>query len=150
MGDGDDDPAALRDIIERAAVIAREIRHGYVGSEHLLLALLGSTGTRAAHRLEAAGARCDEVRARIARILGAGEEEIAETELLPWTTHALDVVIRVRKDAERAKPEPIGTEHILRGLLRVRESVAVRALEDSGVDTRALADELRRARPDDE
>ena len=51
----EDEPAALRGILERAGAETRELGHGYIGSEHLLLALLGAAGSRAAQRLEAAG-----------------------------------------------------------------------------------------------
>jgi ATP-dependent Clp protease ATP-binding subunit ClpC len=146
---GDDEPAALRGILERAGAETRELGHGYIGSEHLLLALLGAAGSHAAHRLEAAGARYDDVRALIVRIVGQGEGEVADQQILPYTPHAKAVVRRIREEAERARPEAIGTEHILRAALLRRGSLAVRVLEGCDVDTRELADELRRALPDD-
>ena len=147
---GDDEPAALRAILERAEAETRELRHGYIGSEHLLLALLGAVGARAAQRLVAAGARYDEVRARIVEIVGAGEEESADQQILPYTPNAVAVVRRVRKEAERVRPEAIGTEHVLRAALCRRDSLAVRVLKDCAVDARGLANELKRALPDDE
>lgn len=146
----EDEPAALRGILERAGAETRELGHGYIGSEHLLLALLAAAGSRAAQRLEAAGGRYDDVRALIVRIVGLGEEDIADEQILPFTPHAVAVVRRVREEAERAGPEAIGTEHILRAVLRRRDSVAVRVLEDCAIHTRELADELRRARPDED
>jgi hypothetical protein len=79
----DDDPAALRGILERAAAETRELGHGYIGSEHLLLALCSAAGTHAAQRLEAAGARSDDVRAMIVKIAGVGAGEIADDQILP-------------------------------------------------------------------
>ena len=142
------EPAALRAILERAAVETRALRHGYIGSEHLLLALLGAAGSRAAQRLEAAGGRYDEVSALIVRIVGRGDEEIPE-QILPYTPNAAAVVRQIREEAQRSDPDAIGTEHILRAALLRRDSVAVRVLADCAVDTRKLADELKRARPDD-
>ena len=72
------EPAALRAILDRAAAESRALRHGYIGSEHLLLALLGAAGSRAAERLEAAGGRYEEVSALIVRIVGRGDEQIPE------------------------------------------------------------------------
>jgi ATP-dependent Clp protease ATP-binding subunit ClpC len=146
----DDESGAVRGILERAEAETRALGYAYVGSEHLLLALLDSAGSRAAQRLEAAGARYEDVGALIVRILGPGEEEIAENQILPYTTRAGAIVHRVRGEADRAGPAAIGTEHILRALLRRRDSLAVQILEDCGVDTVELADQLRRARPDDE
>jgi len=144
-----DEPAALSRIQERAAAETRALRHGYIGSEHLLLALLGVSGTHAARRLEEAGARYDEVRARIVRIVGLGDEQIADDEILPYTSNAVAVTQRVRRESQRSGPQAIGTEHILRAVLRRRGALAVPVLEDCGIDASALADELRRARPDE-
>ena len=138
---GDDEPAALRGILDRAGAETRELGHGYIGSEHLLLALLSTVGSRAARRLEAAGGRYDDVRARIVRIVGSSDEEIAVEQTLPFAPHAIAVVRRVREEAERAGPEAIGTEHIRRAVLSRRDSVAVRVLEDCAVHTRVLAAE---------
>ena len=147
---GDDDyPAALRAILERAAVETRELRHGYIGSEHLLLALFRGAGTRAAQRLEAAGGRYDDVYARIETIVGVGEDEVPEEQILPYTPNAAIIVRRVGDDAGRAGPEAIGTEHVLRAILRLRDSLAVRILKDCGVDIDSMAGQLRSARADE-
>jgi ATP-dependent Clp protease ATP-binding subunit ClpC len=146
---GDDEPPALRGTLDRAAAETRTLGHHYIGSEHLLLALLGAVGSRAAQRLHAAGARHDQIRGQIVRIVGVGDEETANQQILPFTENAIAVVRRIRKEAERAGPEAIGTEHILRAVLRRRDSLAVLILKECAVDTRELADELRRARPDE-
>lgn len=144
---GDDDPDVLRTILERATVETRELGHGYIGSEHLLLALIGDARTRAAKRLEAAGGRYVDVRAGIVRIVGVGEEAIPDEYPLPYTPNAAAVVRRVREDAEREGREAVGTEHVLRATLRQRTSLAVRILEHCGVDVGGLADQLGRAGP---
>jgi ATP-dependent Clp protease ATP-binding subunit ClpA len=145
----DDEPAALSGILERAAGETRKLRHGYIGSEHLLLALLVGAGSRAAERLDAAGGRYGDIRALIVRIVGLGDEDIADQQILPYTPNARAVVRRIRSEAERSGTEAIGSEHILRAVLRRRDSLAVRVLENCGVDVGALADELRRPRPDE-
>jgi len=146
----DDETAAVRGILDRAAAETRELRHGFIGSEHLLLALFGAPGGRAARRLEAAGAGYEAVRAQIVRIVGVGDEPVSAQQILPYTPHAVAVVRQVRREAERSRSEAIGTEHVLRAVLRRRESLAVSVLEECGVDPRSLADELRHARSDDE
>ena len=142
MGAGE--PAALRAILERAAAESRALGHGYIGSEHLLLALLGAAGSPAAQRLEAAGGRYEEVSALIVRIIGRGDEEIPE-QILPYTPNAAAVVRQIREEAQRSDPDTIGTEHILRAVLLRGDSVAVRVLGDCAVDIRRLAHELGRA-----
>jgi ATP-dependent Clp protease ATP-binding subunit ClpA len=83
-------------------------------------------------------------------VVGAGEEESADQQILPYTPNAVAVVRWVRKEAERVRPEAIGTEHVLRAALRRRDSLAVRVLEDCAVDASGLANKLKRARPHDE
>jgi hypothetical protein len=100
---GDDEPAALRGILERSAAETRELGHGYIGSEDLLPALFGAAGIRAAQRLEAAGGRYDDVRALIVTIVGVSADEIAVQQILPYTRPAVAVVRRVREAAERGR-----------------------------------------------
>jgi len=144
----EDAPKALRDAIVQADAESRRLRHGYIGSEHLLLGLLRTTGTHAEARLAKAGIRHAEVASFVVRIVGVGEE-VPGTKQLPITPHVAAVLRRVMGEGERDGPEAIGSEHVLRALLRIRESVAVRMLEDLGADPSAIADELRRPRPDD-
>ena len=113
-------PTALRDIVDRAAAETRELRHGYIGSEHLLLALAGAAETLASQRLETAGARYVDVRRLIVGIVGMGAGEIPEGQLLPYTPHSAAVVRRVLAEAARGDPGDIGSEHVLRAVLRRR------------------------------
>ena len=142
-------PTALREIVERASAETRQLRHGYIGSEPLLLALAGAGGTRAAQRLESAGARYVDIRRLIVGIIGVGAGEISDGQVLPYTPHAAAAVRRVLEQAARGDPGAIGSEHVLRATLRRRESVAGRVIAGCGVDARVLADQLRRPLPDD-
>jgi ATP-dependent Clp protease ATP-binding subunit ClpA len=58
------------------------------------------------------------------------------------------VLRRVAAEAERLGAEAIGSEHVMRALLRSRGSVAVSILEDLGMDTSRVARTLRTPRPE--
>lgn len=140
-------PALLRDVVTAADAESRRLRHGYVGSEHLLLALVGMTTLRAASLL--AESRVDHARvsAEVTNIVGVGEEELP-AGVLPFTPRAAGVIRRVAEEADRSGPDGIGSEHVLRALVRSRGAVAAQILADLGVDPAHLARTLRKPRPE--
>jgi ATP-dependent Clp protease ATP-binding subunit ClpC len=146
----DEAPVALRKTLAGAEQESRRLRHGYIGFEHLLLGLLRLEGTHAAEHLRQASVDCAQVRERIATIVGTGGDDVLTANVLPFTPNAHRVCRRVLEEAETTEPAKIGTEHVLRALLRERESLAVRVLADAGVNRTRLQSHLRRPRPDSE
>jgi ATP-dependent Clp protease ATP-binding subunit ClpC len=144
----DDAPAALRETLACAEVETRNLRHGYIGSEHLLLGLLRLEGTRAGDHLRRASVGHAQVTERIVTIVGVGGDDVNTQQVLPFTPNAIVVCRRVLEDAGKTGAATIGTEHVLRALLLRRDSLAVRVLEDLGVDRTELERHLRRPRPD--
>jgi ATP-dependent Clp protease ATP-binding subunit ClpC len=139
---------ALRDVLVRADAESRRLRHGYLGSEHLLLGLLLLPDGRAARRLAQAGVDHAAAVARVLAVVGT-DEEPASSGPLPFTPRAVEALRRVERETERLGHEAIGTEHVLRALLRTRrEGLARRVLLDLGVDVSGIAAELRRPRAD--
>ncbi len=141
----DDAPQALRQVVTHAEAESRRLRHGYIGSEHLLLGLLRTPESRATRLLAAAGVDHSRVQDLVTRIVGHGEEPYPPDMQVPFTPNAAGVIGRVGRESGR---EAIGTEHVLRAILRRRDSVAVRVVSDLGVDPGAMADGLRRPNPD--
>lgn len=145
----EDAPVALRETVRSAEEEARALGHGYIGTEHLLLGLLRRNGTRAATHMAQAGVTHHDFKARIEEIIGQSELDMGDRQL-PWTTRSAAVCRRVLADAGRSDPQSIGTEHVLRAVLRSGESMTYYVLRDLGVDAREIAGGLRRPRPDDE
>ncbi len=106
------------------------LNHNYIGTEHLLLGLLREGAGLAAIVLRELGVELQAVRAMIEHIVGRGklEEEQSERRLTP---RAQVVVLMALGETWRSSF--IGTEHLLLGLVREGEGLAVAILEKLGV-----------------
>ena len=119
---------------------ARTLKHNYIGTEHILLGLLREDEGLAAHVLESLGVTLEEVRAQVARIVGQGDE--VTTGQIPFTPRAKKVLELSLKEALSLNHQYIGTEHILLGLVREGDGVAMRIVADFGADAATIRDEV--------
>ncbi|MFP5319032.1 MAG: Clp protease N-terminal domain-containing protein [Acidimicrobiia bacterium] len=115
---------------------ARSLGHGYIGTEHLLLALLAEPGTAAAQVLTALGADQAEVRDEILSIVGPGEG--APSGHIPFTPRAKKVLELALREALALKHRSIAGEHILLGLVREGEGLAALILTKHGIELEQL------------
>jgi ATP-dependent Clp protease ATP-binding subunit ClpC len=115
---------------------ARALKHNYIGTEHLLLGLLREKEGLAARVLESLGVSVAEARAQVARIVGEGED--VATGQIPFTPRGKKVLELSLREATSLGHENIGTEHILLGLMREGEGVAVDMLRDFGADAERI------------
>ncbi len=117
---------------ERAVAIAREearrLGHDYLGTEHLLLGVLGASDGLAAEILARAGVTLDDARAQIAGKVGSGE---VDGRGAPSTPRTVDVLVLAWQEA-RSQNE-VGSEHILLALLREGQGVAAGVLSNAGI-----------------
>ena len=123
-------------VLRGAQEAAGELGHGYVGCEHLLLALLREEGGNAYRALIETGLTERMVRDLIVRTVGRGMAETAPTQGL--TPRARSTVELAVGEAARAGSSIIETEHLLMGLLRDGSNMAVRLLTTAGVDIKKL------------
>jgi len=129
-----------RQVIVLAQAEARALKHNYIGTEHLLLGLLREEEGLAARVLASFGVTLEAVRAEVARIVGQGHE--VEGGQIPFTPRAKKILELSLREALDLGHNYIGTEHLLLGLLREGEGVAVRILLDVGAAPGAIRDEL--------
>ena len=115
---------------------AGELGHGYVGTEHLLLGLIRE-GDGAAHAVLTEAGLTDEMIAEIIRSsVGAGLSGGNPAQgLTPRAKRVVEIAV---EDAMRGGSSYVGTEHLLAGLLREGNNMAVRILRTAGVDARHL------------
>jgi ATP-dependent Clp protease ATP-binding subunit ClpC len=118
---------------------ARALKHNYIGTEHILLGLLREEEGLAARVLESLDITVDEVRAQVGRIVGQGDE--VTSGQIPFTPRAKKVLELSLREALGLGHNYIGTEHVLLGLLREGEGVAVRILAGS-TDPERIRQEL--------
>ena len=115
---------------------ARELKHNYIGTEHLLLGLLREEEGIAARVLESLDVTAEEVRAAVQRLVGEGDE--VTTEQIPFTPRAKKVLELSLREAMTLGSSYIGTEHILLGVARENRGVASRILLDCDVDAEKI------------
>ena len=124
--------AALRLAQEGSA----ELGHGYVGSEHLLLGLAREGKGVAAKVLQAAGVEPEGLKAAIAGLVGVGAPGGAPSQGL--TPRCKKIIELSLAEAARLGHHYVGTEHLLLGILREGDGVAVRVLTGMGTEPRRL------------
>jgi ATP-dependent Clp protease ATP-binding subunit ClpA len=112
---------------------ARLLKHGHIGTEHLLLGLIREEQGIAARALAALGIELDAVRDRVSETLGAGGEAGLEGHI-PFTPRAKRVLELSLREALQLGHDYIGTEHILLGLVREGHGEAARVLVELGAD----------------
>jgi ATP-dependent Clp protease ATP-binding subunit ClpC len=130
-----------RQVVVLAQDEARELKHNYIGTEHILLGLLREEEGLAARVLAQLGVELDWVRGQVGRIVGIGDEE-ATSGQIPFTPRAKKVLELALQECLRLGHNYIGTEHILLGLARENSGVAPRILLDLGIDAERLRNEI--------
>jgi len=119
---------------------AVELGHNYVGTEHILLGLVKEGTGVAARVLQSQGITEEKIMKEIDELIGRGENPgEAPVGFTPRTKRVLELAF---KEARRMGQGYIGTEHLLLGIMKEGESVAVRIMMDLGVDPQKLLSEL--------
>ncbi len=119
-------------VIMLAQEEARRLGHNFVGTEQVLLGLIGEGTGVAAKTLKAMGVTLKDARVEVEKIIGRGSGFVAVE--IPFTPRAKRVLELSWDEARQLGHNYIGTEHLLLGLIREGEGVAARVLENLGVD----------------
>lgn len=118
---------------------ARNLEHGYVGTEHLLLGLIREQEGLAAEILSRMNITVDDVRAAVMNLVE--KDSPVPVGEVPFTPRAKRVLELSLRESIQLGHTYIGTEHILLGLAREGEGVAAQVLVGLGADL----DSIRRA-----
>ena len=119
-------------VIMLAQEEARRLGHNFVGTEQVLLGLIGEGTGVAAKTLKSMGVTLKDARADVEKIIGRGSGFVAVE--IAFTPRAKRVLELSWDEARQLGHNYIGTEHLLLGLIREGEGVAARVLENLGVD----------------
>ena len=107
---------------------ARLLNHNYIGTEHILLGLLGEPESIGGQVLASFGLTRDGVREEVAEKIGRGKS--TPSGHIPFTPRAKKTLELSLREALAIKHNYIGTEHIVLGLIREGEGVAAQILRD--------------------
>ncbi|HEX3803443.1 MAG TPA: Clp protease N-terminal domain-containing protein [Solirubrobacteraceae bacterium] len=132
-----------RRVVVLAQEEARELKHDYIGTEHILLGLIREEEGVAAHALASLGISLESALAQVARIVAPGQETTAGH--MPFTPRAKKVLYLSLREALDLNHNYIGTEHILLGLVRENEGIAMRVLLDFDADSEKIRNAVIRA-----
>jgi ATP-dependent Clp protease ATP-binding subunit ClpC len=106
---------------------ARRMNHNYIGTEHILLGLLGEPAGVAYRVLEAHGITLKGARQEVTELIGAGKQAQRGGHI-PFTPRAKKTLELALREALQLKHNYIGTEHILLGLIRESDGVAAQVM----------------------
>jgi hypothetical protein len=131
----------------RIVVLAQEeastLNHDYVGTEHILIALIRETGGVAAQAMESLGVTEEAARQRVRDMVGPGQPGLKRGHL-PFTPHGRKTLQLSLREAMALGHGYIGTEHILLGLVRQGEGRAMQVLGGLGVEPNRVRQEIIR------
>jgi ATP-dependent Clp protease ATP-binding subunit ClpC len=120
-----------RRVLTLAQEEAQRLNHNYIGTEHLLLGLVREENGVAVRVLRELGVDPKQVRERVERTVGRGQRAMyGKLSLTPRTKRVIELAV---DEARRLGHHYIGTEHLLLGLVRAGEGVAVDVLRGLGV-----------------
>ncbi|RJV27447.1 ATP-dependent Clp protease ATP-binding subunit [Coprococcus sp. AF18-48] len=114
-------------VLKTARSAAKELRHPYIGTEHLLLGLRRVFTGVAGQILATNGVNENEILKVIGELISPTEEVVFEgkAERSPRLEYLLE---NSRREAERFQASEVGTEHMLMAIVRDSECVAARIL----------------------
>jgi hypothetical protein len=121
-----------RKVMQMANEEAIRFRHEYIGTEHILLALVAEGSGVAANALKNLDVDLGKVRRQVEMIVQRGPDEL-ELMPMPATPRAKKVIEFAIEEARALNHNFVGTEDLLLGLLRESEGVAAQVLMNLGV-----------------
>ena len=121
-----------RRVLSLAQEEAQRLSHNYIGTEHLLLGLIREENSVAVKVLRELGVKPERVKDMVERTVGQGQRTMFSPKLTltPRTKRVIELAV---DEARRMGHHYIGTEHLLLGLVREGEGVAVNVLRSMGV-----------------
>ena len=126
--------------LEIANEIAIELGHNYIGTEHLLYGLV-KEGTGIANKvLENQNITAEAILEKIEELIGSGDKRSNQT--IGFTPRTKKVIENAFREAKKLGSDFIGTEHLLIGIMREADSIAVRIMLDLKINPQKLYNEI--------
>jgi len=122
-----------RKVMALARKEAQRFNHDFIGTEHILLGLIQEGSGVAANVLKNLGVEINKIRSEIEKNVQSGPSMVTMGQL-PFTPRAKKVLELSMEEANELGHNYIGTEHLLLGLVREENGVAVKVLRELGVE----------------
>lgn len=127
-------------VLSIANDLAQDMGHNYIGTEHILYGLVVESSGVASKVLENQGVSSELVLERIETLIGSSEEPIIQ--IIGFTPRSKRILENAFAEAKKIGSDFIGTEHILIGIMKEGDSIAVRILLDLGVRVEDIYNEI--------
>ncbi|MEA5504726.1 ATP-dependent Clp protease ATP-binding subunit [Halotia wernerae UHCC 0503] len=134
-------------VIMLAQEEARRLGHNFVGTEQILLGLIGEGTGVAAKVLNELGVTLKEARSEVEKIIGRGSGFVPPE--IPFTPKVKSLFEQSFREANSLGHNYINTEHLLLGLTEAGEGVAAKVLQNLGVDLQSIRTAVVRRLGDD-
>ncbi|WP_138502319.1 ATP-dependent Clp protease ATP-binding subunit [Nostoc sp. PA-18-2419] len=129
-------------VIMLAQEEARRLGHNFVGTEQILLGLMGEGTGVAAKVLAELGVTLKDARREVEKIIGRGSGFVPPE--IPFTPKVKSLFEQSFKEAHSLGQNYINTEHLLLGLTEAGEGVAAKVLQNLGVDFKTVRSAITR------
>ena len=134
--------------LQAAGLVAIQLGHGYIGSEHILIGLLQTEDSLAQAVLEKHDVDEDRIIDLVNQLI-APDDMVNVKEPAGYTPRARKILEASAREAARFKSALIGTEHLLIAIIKETDSVATRLLNTIGVNIKKLYIDLMVAMGED-
>ncbi len=136
--------AEARAVVDLANDIAHEYELEFVGTEHVLLAILRHGQNAASRALNQLGVTVEQVQAAVDDLVQRSKEDTWVFGRLPGSPHYRNVIEHAMEIAEQLEARAIGAAHILLALYHDKDSAAQQVLSDLGATPRKCRDAVLR------
>ena len=127
-------------VLEIANELAIELGHNYIGTEHILYGLACEESGVASKVLEKQNVTPETVIEKIEELIGVNT--MNEAIVIGFTPRTKKIIENAFLEAKRLGSDYIGTEHLLIGIMKEGDSIAVRIMLDLGVNPEELYDDI--------
>ncbi len=128
--------------LEIATNLAIKLGHDYVGTEHILYGLVEEPNGVAGRLLEKQGITIESILEQIEVLVGSNPANVLSVEDIGFTPRTKRVIENAFIEARKLNSEYIGTEHLLVGIMREGDSVAVRIMMNLNVAPQKIYSEI--------
>ena len=127
-------------VINIANELAEEFGHNYIGTEHILYGLAFEGNGVASRVLENQNITSDDILEKIEEIVGTNAK--SNISVLGFTPRTKKILEKAYLEAKKLGSNYVGTEHILVGILRETDSIAIRILLDLDVNIENMYNDI--------